>query len=171
MRPFLARRPDLHALLCQDYNWTREGEEVGGERSVYALPVFGMRDGYFTSQYSRAFVEAAQRIPGAPPLTPQQDEALDMLAEVAQELCFEMTLEPGDIQLLNNRVIYHGRTAYEDEPGAGSDRLLLSLWLATPNSRPLPEGFDVRWGSIAPGTPRGGIAQTGAAAPRTHGGR
>ena len=62
----LRRRPDLHALLCQDYVRTREGEEVGGERKVYALPVFGVRDGRFTSQYSRTFVEAAQRLPGVP---------------------------------------------------------------------------------------------------------
>ena len=155
----LARRPDLDALLWQDYHRTREGEEVGGERSVYAMPVFAMRDGRFTSQYSRTFVEAAQRVPGIPGLTRAQDEALDMLAELAQELCYEMALEPGDIQLLNNHVIYHGRAAYEDDPGADGDRLLLRLWLSMPNSRPLPEGFEVLWGATAGGVPRGGIAQ------------
>ncbi len=155
----LERRPDLDALLWQDYHRTREGEEVGGERSVYALPVFAMRDGRFTSQYSRTFVEAAQRVPGIPRLTAAQDEALDLLAELAQELCFEMSLEPGDIQLLNNHVIYHGRSAYEDAPGGDADRLLLRLWLAMPNSRALPEGFEVLWGSIAPGAARGGIGQ------------
>jgi alpha-ketoglutarate-dependent taurine dioxygenase len=155
----LARRPDLHALLRQDYHRTREGEEAGGERSVYAMPVFGLRDGLFTSQYSRTFVEAAQRVAGVPPMRAAQDAALDLLAEVAQELCYEMTLEPGDIQLLNNHVIYHGRTAYEDADGADGDRLLFRLWLSTPNSRPLPEGFEVLWGSIEPGAPRGGIAQ------------
>ena len=158
----LERRPDLHALLCQDYHRTREGEEAGGERSVYALPVFGMRDGHFTSQYSRTFVEAAQRVAGVPRLTATQDEALDLLADVAQELCHEMALEPGDIQLLNNHVIYHGRTAYEDEEAADGDRLLLRLWLSMPNSRPLPEGFEVLWGSIEAGALRGGIAQTAA---------
>ena len=65
----LARRPDLHALLLQDYHRSREGEEAGGERRTYALPVWGIRDGRFTSQYSRTFVEAAQRLPGVPPLT------------------------------------------------------------------------------------------------------
>ena len=155
----LARRPDLLALLRQDYHRTREGEEVGGERHTYAMPVFGVRDGRFTSQYSRTFVEAAQRIPEIPRLTAAQDEALDLLAEVAQELCFEMELEPGDIQLLNNHVVYHARTAFEDDPSANRDRLLLRLWLSMPNSRPLPEGFEVLWGSIEPGALRGGIEQ------------
>ena len=70
-----------------------------------------------------------------------------------------MTLEPGDIQLLNNHVIYHGRTAYEDDDGADSDRLLYRLWLSMPNSRALPPGFEVLWGSIEAGAPRGGIEQ------------
>src|SRR5262249_56553072 len=77
----LARRPDLYALLHQDYYRTREGEERGGDRRWYALPVFGVRDGRFTSQYSRTFVEAAQRIAEIPKMTPAQDEALDLLAE------------------------------------------------------------------------------------------
>ena len=156
----LARRPDLHALLHQDYYRTREGEERDGNRRWYALPVFGVRDGRFTSQYSRTFVEAAQRIDGIPKLTPAQDEALDLLAEVAEELCFEMELEPGDIQLLNNHVTYHARTAFEDDESAGRDRLLYRLWLSMPNSRALPAGFEVLWGSIEPGALRGGIAQS-----------
>jgi len=160
----LERRPDLHALLCSDYHRSRQGEEAGGEGSCYAMPIFAMREGKFTTQYSRTFVEAAQKIATIPRLTPAQDEALDLLAAVCDELAFEMDLEPGDIQLLNNHVIYHGRAAYEDVPEAGRDRLLLRLWLAPPNSRPLPEGFEVLWGSIRGGSVRGGIAQSAAPA-------
>ena len=156
----LERRPDLHALLHQDYYRTREGEERGGDRSWYALPVFGVRAGRFTSQYSRTFVEAAQRIAGIPRMTAAQDEALDLLADVAEELCFEMELRAGDIQLLNNHVTYHARTAFVDDESSGRDRLLYRLWLSMPNSRALPPGFDVLWGSIEPGAPRGGIAQS-----------
>jgi hypothetical protein len=157
------RRPDLHALLCADYHRSRQGEEVGGEVSCYALPIFAMRDGKFTTQYSRTFVEAAQKIAGIPRLTAAQDEALDLLASVCDEYGYEMALEPGDIQLLNNHVIYHGRTAYEDAPEAGRDRLLMRLWLAPPGSRPLPEGFEVLWGTTRSGAVRGGIAQPASA--------
>ncbi len=155
----LRRRPDLCALLASDYHRTREGEEAGGERQVYALPVFAARDGRFTSHYSRTFVEAAQRLPGVPRLSPAQEEALDLLAAVTEELAYRMVLEPGDLQLLNSHVTYHGRTAFEDDPSTGHDRLLLRLWLSPPNSRPLPPGFEVLWGSVAPGVPRGGIGQ------------
>ena len=156
----LARRPDLHALLCSDYYRSRQGEEAGGEAACYAMPIFAACDGKFTTQYSRTFVEAAQKVASIPRLTAAQDEALDLLAEVCDEQGYEMELGPGDIQLLNNHVVYHGRTAYEDAPGPGQDRLLMRLWLAPPDSRALPEGFEVLWGSIQGGAVRGGIAQS-----------
>jgi hypothetical protein len=155
----LARRPDLVALLLQDYHRSREGEEAGGESRTYTLPVWGIRDGRFTSQYSRTFVEAAQRLPGVPPLSAAQDEALDLLAELAEALCYEMTLVPGDLQLLNSHVTYHARTAYEDDAASKQDRLLYRLWLSMPNSRALPRGFEVLWGRIEAGALRGGIDQ------------
>jgi len=154
-----ARRPDLHALLCQDYWRSRQGEEAGGEHKVYAMPLFADRAGKFTTQYSRTFVEAAQKLPEVPRLTAAQSEALDLHAEVCEELAFTMDLQAGDLQLLNNHVIYHGRTAYEDAGGTDRDRLLLRLWIAPPNSRALPSGFETLWGTTAPGAPRGGIAQ------------
>jgi hypothetical protein len=153
-----ARRPDLHALLCQDYWRSRQGEEAGGEKQVFAMPIFCWHEGAFTTQYSRTFVEAAQKLPGVPPLTAAQDEALDLHAAVCDELCFVMDFQPGDLQLLNNHVIYHGRTDYQDADGQDRDRLLLRLWLAPPNSRALPPSYLPIWGTTAPGVPRGGIA-------------
>ncbi len=154
-----ARRPDLHALLSRDYWRSRHGEEAGGERQVDALPVFAEHAGKFTTQYSRTFVEAAQKLPGVPPMSAAQDEALDLHAAVCEELSVTMEFRPGDVQLLNNHVVYHGRTAYEDTPGMDHDRLLLRLWLAPRNSRALPPGHEVLWGTTAAGAPRGGIAQ------------
>jgi hypothetical protein len=153
----LARRPDLHALLMQDIPRSRLGEEAGGEKLFYMLPVFGIRDGRFTSHFSRTYVESGQLIAGAPRLSPAQIEALDLLDAVANELSFDMTLSPGDIQFLNNHVIYHARTPFEDDAASGQDRLLYRLWLSMANSRALPEGHEVLWGSIDAGALRGGI--------------
>ena len=49
-------------------------------------------------------MEAAQKLPDVPRLTAAQEEALDLHAEVCEELAFTMELEPGDLQLLNNHV-------------------------------------------------------------------
>jgi hypothetical protein len=159
----LERRPDLCAALYDNVWRSRFGEEDEGDTMGYALPVWGVRDGKFTSHYSRTFVEAGQRRPEAPRVSAAQWQALDMLSDLADELSFAMTFAPGDIQLVNNHVIYHARSAFEDDADAGRDRLLLRLWLAMPNSRALPAGHEVLWGNIAAGAPRGGIGQTAAA--------
>ncbi len=156
----LRRRPDLHAALCQDYWRTRPADEDGQHpERAFALPVFGVLDGKLTCQYSRTYVEQAQEFAEIPRLTATQNEALDLLAEVADETCLFSAFEPGDIQLLNNHVVFHGRTAYDDDAATGQDRLLLRLWLAVPNSRRLPAGFEVLWGTTAAGAIRGGVVQ------------
>jgi hypothetical protein len=160
----LARRPDLAALLYRDVWRSRLGEEVGGEKAAYPLPIWGARDGRFTSHYSLTYIEAAELMAGVPKLEPAQREAIDLLMALAKELCFEMRFAPGDIQLLNNHVIYHGRTAFVDEAQSRQDRLLLRLWLAMPNSRALPEGHEVLWRDIRAGAVRGGIGQEPVAA-------
>jgi len=153
------RRPDLLEALYGDIWRSRFGEEAATRDSVYKLPIFGLQDGRFTSHFSLTFIEAAQLVEGVPRLTPVQSEAIASLLALAEELSFAMTLEPGDLQLINSHVTYHGRTAFLDDATTGNDRLLLRIWLTMPNNRPLPPGHEVLWGSIAPGHPRGGIGQ------------
>lgn len=159
----LERRPDLAASLYQDVWRSRFGEEDEGDTLAYPLPVWGVHDGKFTSHYSRTFVEAAQRRSEVARVTPAQWEALNLLSDLADELSFEMRFTPGDIQFVNNHVIYHARTAFEDDADAGCDRLLLRLWMSMPNSRALPPGHQVLWRNIEAGALRGGIGQTAAA--------
>ncbi|MGA8707352.1 MAG: TauD/TfdA family dioxygenase [Steroidobacteraceae bacterium] len=160
----LRRRPDLHALLCKTIPRSRFGEEAGGEYVAYDLPVFGVRDGKLTSHFSLTYIESAQLLPGVRKLSDAEHEAIRMLLEVAEEVCFEMRFAPGDIQLLNNHVIYHGRTAFKDDASTGQDRLLMRLWLSVPNSRALPPDHAVLWGDVGAGRPHGGIAQPATAA-------
>jgi hypothetical protein len=154
----LRRRPELLELLYRPYPRSKLGEEKGGEHMVYMLPVFGLRDGRFTSHYSRTYIEACQKLDGVPKLTADQEAALDLMAEVAESICYRMVLEPGDIQLINNHVVYHARSDFKDDPASGRVRQLYRLWLAVPNSRPLPEDHAVLWGNVAAGALRGGIA-------------
>jgi Taurine catabolism dioxygenase TauD, TfdA family len=155
----LERRPDLAAVLYQDVPRSRFGEEAEQPDVVYRLPVWGVRDGKFTSHYSLTFIEVAQMVPGVPRLTPPQREAIELLMALCEELAFEMRFAPGDMQFVNNHVIYHARTAFEDDPEAGQTRRLYRLWLAMPNSRALPPGHEVLWGSVEAGAMRGGIGQ------------
>ena len=155
----LAKRPDLLEVLFQDFWRSRFGEESTDKETVYKLPIFGLRDGKFTSHYSLTFIEAAELVPGVPKLTDAQREAIDLLMTTADDLCFEMTLNPGDLQLINSHVTYHGRTPFEDDAASGHDRMLLRLWLTVRNNRALPQGHEVLWQEIEAGRPRGGIRQ------------
>jgi hypothetical protein len=155
----LKRRPDLHALLCKPIPRSRFGEEACGEFVAYDLPVFGVRDGMLTSHFSLTYIENAQMLPGVRKLSDAEHEAIEMLLEVAQEVCFEMRFAPGDMQLLNNHIIYHGRTAFTDDANSGQDRLLMRLWISVPNSRALPPDHAILWGDVGAGRPHGGIAQ------------
>lgn len=153
----LARDPDLLAELFKPYPRSRFGEEAGDASTHYMLPVFAMRGGKFTTHYSRTYIEAAQANEDVPRISEAQLSALDLLDELANQLSFEMTLQPGDIQLLNNHVVYHAREPFVDNEAEGQRRLLLRLWLAMPDSRALPESFEVLFGDVNPGALRGGI--------------
>jgi hypothetical protein len=152
----LERRPDLLALLFEPWSHSRQQEQRPGQLPWYRNPIFAVHEGRFTSQYSRSYVESAQRFPEVPRLTPTQNEALDLLAELADQLALRTRMEPGDIQLLNNHVTYHARTAFVDQDPA-EKRLLYRLWLSMPNSRALPDAFSELWGPTAAGALRGGV--------------
>jgi hypothetical protein len=153
----LERRPDLVDALYRDIPRSRLGEEKGGEAAHYMLPVFALHEGHFTTHYSRTYVEAGQKVDTVPRMSDAQWEALDLLHELGHELGLVHRFQPGDIQYLNNHILYHGRTAYED--GTGGTRMLYRTWISMANSRPLPESHAVLFGETGAGQVRGGIRQ------------
>jgi hypothetical protein len=153
----LRRRPDLIDVFYADWHNSRQGDEQPGESRAYPKPIFGFRDGHFTGLFSPAYIRYAQEFPEVPRLTARQEEALELFGVLADELALDMAFEPGDIQLLNNHLIYHARTRYDDYREHDRRRLLLRLWLAVPGSRPLPRGYELLFGSIEAGAVRGGV--------------
>jgi len=99
------------------------------------------------AQHGRTYIDSAQRFPEVPRLTPQQDEAMKLLDSLAasDEFRLDMDFRRGDIQFLNNRVIFHSRTDFEDFPEPERKRMLLRLWLRTPGYTDLPDYFASRF--------------------------
>ena len=153
-----ARRPDLLERLYQPFPVDRRGEVPPGKLPFYDAPVFNEHAGLLSVLYSRLHIGSAQRFPQARRLTDEDFQALDMLADLANdpELRLDMTFMPGDIQFLHNHTILHARSAYEDWPEAERKRHLLRLWLAPPEARPLPPVFAECYGGLTAGD-RGGI--------------
>lgn len=126
------------------------------------IPLFSQVDGHFVAHYGRAYVEQSQAFDDAPRLTQRQVNVLDAVDELAARpgLGLEMTLAPGDLQVVNNLYVMHARGAYHDaDPGRG--RLLLRMHLAFPGSPALPPAFAPLYGATAAGTYRGGKWRTG----------
>jgi hypothetical protein len=134
----LAQRPDLVESLCQDFYRSRTGEANPGEVLWFKQPIFSFSEGYFSATGVGAAIDKAQGLPGVPPLTPLQKEAIDFYRDMAEECAAEIEFRPGDIQFLNNFVMLHTRRAYEDWPQETKRRHLLRLWLSDPSARPIP---------------------------------
>jgi hypothetical protein len=154
----LRRRPDLLDVFYGTWYHSRQGEEAPGEERAYPKPIFGFREGHFSGIFSPNYIRAAQEFPEVPRFTRAQEEALELFGVLSEELALEMTFEPGDIQLLNNHLMYHARTEFVDHVEPERKRLLLRLWLAVPGSRPLPEGYELVFGTTEAGAVRGGVA-------------
>jgi hypothetical protein len=156
------RRPDLARVLFEPIETDRRGEVPTGQKPFFCVPVFNWHAGLLSTIYHRSYIESARRFPAVAPLTPKQNEALDLFDQLANDpgLHFQMELHAGDIQLVHNHTLLHDRTAFEDWPEPERKRHLLRLWLAPENARPLPPVFAERYGSVVHGQ-RGGIVVAG----------
>ena len=155
----LMRRPDLAETLHEPFYFSRQAEQADDESPFYPNPIFDTCEGRLFSKWNRNRLSTAQRLEGVPALTQRQREATDMLDGILRQpdLMYAMDLQPGDMQILNNHVMLHSRTQFEDHEDPARKRLLFRLWIAPPDSVRLPEGWLPAYRSIEPGTVRGGI--------------
>ena len=156
------RRPDLLPSLFAPIETDRRGEVAEGQKPYFSIPVFNWHAGLLSAIYQRKYIDDARRLPGVPPYTPAQREALDLLDALADDpaLHLRMEFQPGDVQFVHNHSLWHDRTAFEDWPEPERKRHLLRLWLAPAAARPLPAVFAERFGLVTPGD-RGGVVVTG----------
>jgi alpha-ketoglutarate-dependent taurine dioxygenase len=77
----------------------------------------------------RYWIETGQQKAGAP-LAPDQVRALDALDALLGDpaLVVEFDLHEGDVFLVNNHLVAHGRTEYEDADVSSRRRHLVRLW-------------------------------------------
>lgn len=127
----LARsRPDLVQVLYRP--WWRDLRTGDGPDSFCQSPVYARDDhGRLCVSYGPDYIRSAQRGAHVPPLSPAQLEAMAVLDQLNSDPRFSVTmnLRPGDMQFLNNHIVLHRRTAYEDYPEPERRRDLIRLWL------------------------------------------
>lgn len=154
------RRPDLLEALKQPFYHHYQGSQDPLQPLYYACPIIGSDPVHFAMRVNRKNIVAAQRdFPELPRVTAVQWEAIDLLEEIMADprYCFRMKLEQGDLQLVNNYVVVHSRTPFEDFEEADAKRHLLRLWLSVPDSQPLPADWAEYFIDTRPGSVRGGL--------------
>lgn len=160
----LAERPDLVEQLYGLFTFSRQGEQAPEEPPYYEASVFGRKEGHFACRHIRNHVKSAQlSFPEVPRLTALQMEALDYFdaALCRPDLCFRMDLEPGDVQLVNNHIVLHSRTDYEDHEEPARKRHLLRLWISSPDAPALPDTWALAYKDVAARALRGGFRGAG----------
>ncbi|KAF9892146.1 hypothetical protein FE257_002552 [Aspergillus nanangensis] len=155
-------RPDLlEVLAANDWFHSFQNAQDPVQPGFYRCPLMGETEGgYFCARANRKNTVAAQRdFADVPRLTAVQEEALDLLDTImpADEFCYSMELEKGDMQLLNSFVTLHSRTPFVDFELPDEKRHLMRLWLSIPSSQPLPEEWVEYWGDVRAGAVRGGV--------------
>ncbi len=153
-----AERPDLAARLFEPVATDRRGEIPEGADPFFSIPPLSWHAGFLSVLYQRQYINAAQRLPGAPRLDTETTAALDLFDDIANDpgLHVRMRLGVGDIQFVHNHSMLHDRTGFEDWPDPKRRRHLLRSWVSLPGDRPLPAVYAQRFGSLVVGD-RGGV--------------
>ena len=135
-----SKRTDLLRSLYQPFHIDRHGEGPRGAPPYYSTPVFMWHNDRLFCRFNPGYVYSAQQYAETPRLTQQQVDAIEMFQRLcaSDEFRLNMKLMPGDLQLLNNNVIVHSRSAYQDYPEAAKKRHLLRLWLFTSGGNDIP---------------------------------
>jgi len=133
----LKERPDLLELFYQGFYNSRRGH--GDKTTEWRVPVYAEGPGGLESYFLPITIRQAEE--EGFPLDTQEREAIDYLQNIASrpDIYLDMDFRPGDIQFLNNRVIFHARTDYRDGPDPALRRHLLRLWLMMPDWPERPE--------------------------------
>lgn len=124
----LARHPRLLARLYRNFLWDRQAEHAPEEVKSSRHPVFAWQGERLTVRHYDDYVRKGYRLLGRE-LDEEGDAALSTMKAIvdAPENWIEFRLEAGQIEYVNNHLLAHARTAFEDDDSQGG-RCLLRLW-------------------------------------------
>ncbi|MFF4544729.1 TauD/TfdA family dioxygenase [Streptomyces sp. NPDC001406] len=149
----LAARPDFTRRLYDTYFFAQfEEKDVPGERSYLGAPLITRHGTRASMRYDRERLEAGEallqdgRRTGPPDADRELFDLVDATA-ASPAVRLDLDLRAGDLLLVDNHVVLHGRTPFEDHPEPGSKRHLLRLWLARQEAPPAPDGPAERHGA------------------------
>jgi len=139
----LATHPEYLAPLCEGFHLDLVGKgTTAKELSFHRIPVFSWFDGKMSARFNKRQIELGAEKSGGG-LDDLSQAAIDCVREISMrpEFRLDMEFRAGDIQILNNRVTFHARTAVEDYDEPERKRLLWRIWLNARRPRPMAPEF------------------------------
>lgn len=178
----LATRPDLAGRLYRNHLFDSQEGRVTGAEACLASPLVTRHSDRPSMRYDRARLDNAAHHGGPAGIQTADRELYDLIETTAASAAvrLELDLQPGDLLLLDNHVVLHARSAYDDFDAPEHKRHLLRLWLARheeadpagraaePHSRPMTRAGVTPRDVVRPRSLR--MARPGCACPplRTH---
>lgn len=137
-----ARHPEALPRLHRPFWFDRQREFFDGEPPVFAAPVFtAKRDGddELHARFSAHQIRGGYALKNAP-VDNEGAAALAALLGLFDDdsLSADFDLEPGQLQFVDNRVLGHARTQFEDHAEPDRRRHLVRLWLRDHGRRAYP---------------------------------
>jgi len=123
----LAEHPRELERLYECVLWDRQAEHAPGAPKVTRAPVFRYHEGELSARLNVSLVRKGYDVAGVD-MDAETRSALAALEQVADapDLWFELPIERGQLQYLNNRNIVHYRSEFTDDPAR--KRHLVRTW-------------------------------------------
>jgi alpha-ketoglutarate-dependent taurine dioxygenase len=127
----LARHKELLPRLYQPFWFDRQREFFDGQPDTFSAPVFTVgEDEELMARFSVHQINSGYAMKGEP-VDNQGAAALAATLEIFEdpEVSIDFEFQPGEIQFVDNRILGHSRTEFEDWPELDRRRHLVRLWL------------------------------------------
>jgi alpha-ketoglutarate-dependent taurine dioxygenase len=123
------RHPALLARLYRAVPWDRQAEHAPGDTKISRRPVFSYDGGAFMACVNEKLIETGAELAGDP-LDAEVREALAAMRAIldSPELAVQLTIQRGQVQLINNRAFAHARTDFADAAEPHLKRHMIRLW-------------------------------------------
>jgi len=121
-------KPSYLKILKKKFLIERRGFDYPNG-NIFEKPIFEKKKNFFRFRYLREYIETAYKIKKIK-LAPEKIEALNFLDKLIQGNRFQkkFKLNQGDLIILNNNILAHGRTKFNLNSGDGQ-RTLIRVWV------------------------------------------
>ena len=125
----LAAHPRELERLYRCVFWDRQAEHAPGAATITQAPVFRYHEGKLSARLNSSLIKKGYQVAGVDMDSETRDAVAALDAVTGEpDLCFELPIERGQMQILNNREIAHYRSEFTDDEDPARKRHLVRSW-------------------------------------------